>query len=82
MTATLEQPRDDAGRFASYRRPPVPASRPRHQRVTAPVEPSLDGWEDHTADDGTAYRVRRLMDSVPLSVVSVCCPGCVYGVQA
>jgi hypothetical protein len=51
-----EQPRDVAGRFASYAElPPPPPPRP---------------------------VVRALLPDVPSSVVAVCCPECVYGVQA
>jgi hypothetical protein len=73
---------EGGGRFASYRRPPVPASRVRHQPVNAQADDLLaGGWEERTGDGGGIFRVRRGEPSVPLSVVTVCCAGCVYGDQ-
>jgi len=69
-----EQPRDDAGRFASYTRPPVPPA------VRRPL-PAFDRDPVSMSRRLDAPAVRRLSPEVPTSVVAVCCPECVYGVQ-
>jgi len=75
MTAVEEQPRDDAGRFASYTRPPVPPAAPRPARAFDLDPVSVTRRLD-------APVVRRLAPEVPTSVVAVCCADCVYGAQA
>jgi hypothetical protein len=66
------------GQFASPARP----SRPRHQPVNVLADDVLaGGWEERTGDGGGIFRVRHGDPSVPLSVVTVCCAGCVYGDQ-
>jgi hypothetical protein len=66
--------REDGGQFA--RRPASPA---RHQPVNVQAEdPLAGGWEERAGDGGGIFRVRRGDPSVPLSVVTVCCAGCVY----
>jgi hypothetical protein len=68
---------EGGGQFTTYGRPTLPV-----QRVAAAAvleERQLrPGDEERTAPDGTAYTVHRFGD-VDLSVVAVCCAGCVYG---
>jgi hypothetical protein len=75
VTAAAEQPRDEAGRFSSYVRPPVP---PRRRPVAVPAVRRRPALEEQDTQP-VPYVVRRLSPEVPESVVAVCCPECVYG---